>query len=74
MTLYVNAPVSELWTLETTGEMQTVDSRAHATELSYADAAYLRGLAQEQWTDLDWQIEHVGTRRFIVKGESKGRR
>ena len=41
--------------------MQTVELRAHATELVYGDAAYLQGKAQEQWTDLDWQIEHVGT-------------
>ncbi len=54
--------------------MQRVDSRAHATELLYGDAAYLQGAAQEQWSDLDWQIINVRTRRFVVKGESKGRR
>ncbi len=49
--------------------MQRVDSRAHATELLYGDAAYLQGAAQEQWPELDWYIVHVGIRKFVVKGE-----
>ncbi len=75
MTLYIKgAPLSELGILEKTTEIQTVELRAHATELVYGDAAYLQGLAQEQWPDLEWRIEHVRTGRYVVKGRPKGRK
>ena len=53
---YLSVPLSEDGIAEDMGKMQRVDSRAHATELLYGDAAYLQGAAQEQWSDFDWYI------------------
>ena len=54
--------------------MQTVELRAHATELVYGDAAYLQGKAMEQWPDLEWRIEHFRTGRYVLKGTPKRRK
>lgn len=74
MTFYINVPVSELGTVEKAGEMRRVDSRAHATEMFYGDAAYLLGIAQEKWAELAWRTEHARTRKFLVVGETKDRK
>jgi len=71
MALYINAHLTDNGLLDTTAEIRTVESRAHATEFIYGDAAYLQGLARERWPDVDWGIVHVRTRKFVVKGEPK---
>ncbi len=67
----IRVPVSQHGIVEDTDKMQRVDSRAHATELLYGDAAYLQESAQEQWPALDWYILQVRTRKFVVKGVPK---
>ncbi len=74
MTVYVRVQLSEDGVAEPTGPVEKVDMRAHASELLYGDAAYLHGLAKEQWPELNWRIEAVRTRKFIVKGDPKLRK
>ena len=71
MPYFLNVPLSEGGVAETTGKIEMVNSRTHATELHYGDAAYLQALAQERWPTLAWQIEHVRTAAYVVKGETK---
>jgi hypothetical protein len=54
------------------GHLDKVELRAHATEMIYGDAAYLQGLVQERWPDCTWRIEHVRTRKYVVRGTSRG--
>ena len=42
MKFYVKVPISEDGMVETPEEVQKVDSRAHASEMFYQDAAYIR--------------------------------
>lgn len=74
MPFYIKVPLSAHGVSEEMGNVQMVDTRAHASELLYGDAAYLQGLAQQRWPDLDWAIQHVRTAKYIVKGESKDRK
>ena len=71
MTFYINVPLSGRGLAEEARNMRTVDSRAQATELLHGDAAHLRGIAQERWPGLDWQIEYVRAARYVLKGEPK---
>lgn len=59
-------------TAEDLRKVHKVESLAHASELLYGNAAYLQGLAQERWPNLDWNLQHVRTRMYVVKGEPKG--
>lgn len=74
MTFYSNALLSERGIVEEMEKMRRVGSRALSSELQYGDAAYLLRKAQEQWSDVNWEIEHARTRTFVVKGEPKGRK
>ncbi len=58
LTFYIRVPLSEYGVAEMKGKVERIDTRAHASELIYGDAAYLQGLAQEQWPELNWRIEH----------------
>ena len=71
MTFYIRVALSKDGIVGTKGKIERTDMRAHASELIYGDAAYLQGVAQEQWPDLAWRIEHVRTSKYVVKGESK---
>ncbi len=68
MPFYVKVPLSEDGLIDTNGEFQRVDTRAHASELVYSDAAHAKGIADELWPGVAWRIEHVRTGKFVVKG------
>ena len=72
MAFYLNVPLSDLGLADTKGNIKKVELRHFATELIYGDAAYLQGVAQERWSDVDWRIEHVRTRKYVVRGTLKG--
>ena len=72
MAFYLNVPLLEHGIADTTGPLEKVELRHFATELIYGDAAYLQGVAQERWSDVDWRIEHVRTRKYVVKGTPQG--
>jgi hypothetical protein len=71
MPFYLKVSLSENGTADTNGEIEKVELRAHATELIYSDAGRLQGLAQEQWPDCTWRIEHALTRKYVVRGTQK---
>lgn len=73
MAFYLSVPVSDHGIADYTGKVELIDLRTDASALLYGDAAYLQGMAQDKWADLDWQIERVSSRRYLVKGESKRR-
>lgn len=62
MAFYLTVPISHHGTAGDSRKVQKVDSRAHAGELLYGDAAYILGLAQEVWPGLDWNLQHVRAR------------
>lgn len=72
MAFYLSVPLSKDGVADMQGKIEKVDGRAHASELIYGDAAYILGLAQRAWPDLDWNLQHVRTRTYVVKGEPKG--
>ena len=72
MAFYLNVRLSDLGVVDTKGNIEKVELRAFATELIYGDAAHLQGIAQERWADCTWRIEHVRTRKYVVRGTPKG--
>ena len=70
MTVYLRVPLSKEGIADVKGTIERVELRAYATELIYGDAAYFQGVAEEQWPDIVWKIEHVRTRKYVVKGET----
>lgn len=73
MKSYINVPISADGLVEMPEELRKVDSRVHASEMFYQDAACVQGLAQEKWPDLEWRTEHARTRKFLVIGETRGK-
>lgn len=72
MAFYLKVPLSGHGIADTKGKVERLELRAFATELFYDDAAHLQGLAQERWPDCVWRVEHVRTRKYVVKGTAKG--
>lgn len=72
MAFYLKVPLSEHGIADLEGNLDRVELRAHATEMIYGDAAYLQGLVQERWPDCTWRIEHARTRKYLVRGTSRG--
>jgi hypothetical protein len=68
MPFYIKVPLSEDGLIDTNGKLQKVETRAHASELVYSDAAHAKGVADEMWPGITWRIEHVRTGKFVVKG------
>ncbi len=50
----------------TRGKMEKVEGRANAAQVVYGDADFLQRRAFEQWPDLDWQIEKIGDKKYVV--------
>jgi hypothetical protein len=71
MPFYIKVPLSHGGYANTNGQIESVQSRAHASELLYGDAAHAKGLADRMWPEIVWRIEHARTGRFIVKGDLK---
>jgi hypothetical protein len=71
---YINVPISADGLVEVPEELRKVDSRVHASEMFYQDAACVQGIAQERWPNLEWRTEHARTRKFLVIGETKNRK
>jgi hypothetical protein len=71
---YIHVPSSDGGTAEVTETIEKVDLRAHATEFVYGEAAYIQGLAQKEWPEIDWRVESVRTARYIVRGKPKSRK
>jgi hypothetical protein len=71
MPLYIRLPVSDENVTELWGQAETVELRAHATEVVCSDAAYLKAMAAEKWPKFSWRIEPARTARYIVKGHAR---
>jgi hypothetical protein len=53
----IRLPASSERVVELSSQADTVELRAHATEVVYSDAAYLKAVAAEKWPEFDWRIE-----------------
>ena len=51
------------------GQIDRVYARDDATLMEYGDASNLRQQAYEKWPGVYWQIEEVGDKKYIVRGE-----
>ena len=71
MTSFIKAPLGPDGIVVTRGKMEKVEGRANATEFVYGDADFLQGQAFEAWPDLDWQIEKVSEKKYVVRGDPK---
>ena len=72
MAFYLKVPLLENGTADTKGKVERVELRAFATELLYGDATSLQVVAQERWPDCVWRVEHVRTRKYVVRGTPRG--
>ena len=70
MQFYLQVPPTEDSTAQR-GKVEKVDSRFRASEMIYGDAAYFQRLAQDEWPEFDWRIEHARTAKYVVKGAPK---
>jgi hypothetical protein len=66
MAYYLKAPLGPDGIVVTRGKIEKVEGRASATEVVYGDADFLQRRAFEQWPDLDWQIEKIGDKKYVV--------
>jgi hypothetical protein len=54
-----------------TPPIEKIDSRAHATEFVYSEAAYFAGVAEQRWPELKWRVEAARTARYVIKSGPK---
>jgi hypothetical protein len=69
VTFYVRTPLSPEGIFKLSGSMEKVDDRGSATELVRAEADFLQERAQQGWPDFNWQLEDIGSGKYIVKAE-----
>jgi hypothetical protein len=69
MTYFIKAPLGSEGIVEMRGKMEIVDAREGATELVYGDATFVQGQALNGWPDVDWQVEKISEKKYIVKGD-----
>lgn len=74
MTSYVKAPLGPDGIVELRGKMEIVEERTSATHLVYGDATFLQGKAYDGWPDVDWQIERIDDKKYIIKGDALKRK
>ena len=69
MPSYIRVPLAPGGIAPKRGTFERVYARDDATEMEEGDAKYLRGKAYDEWHELDWQIEKVSDRKYIVRAD-----
>jgi hypothetical protein len=69
MNCYIRVPLAPGGVAVVKGAFERVFARDDATGMEEADANYLKGKAYTEWHELDWQIEKISERKYIVKAE-----